>query len=92
MCPAHPTMSLPEFKGHCVLGMVGIEPVDNNDLEAIHTLVRRHYEYTQSAVAWRVLSGWKQCLQQFVKVMPIEYRQVLAKQHLDSDAARVASI
>ena len=92
MCPAHPTMSLPEFKGHCVLGMVGIEPLDNNDAETIHTLVRCHYEYTHSAVAWRVLSGWKETVHKFVKVMPVEYRKVLASQHLDSDAARLASI
>ena len=30
--------------------------------------------------------------QQFVKVMPVEYAKVLAKQHLDTDAARVAAI
>ena len=80
------------FKTRCNLDMVEIDPLDEADAEAIQALVRRHYEYTQSAVAWRVLSGWKQCLQQFVKVMPVEYRQVLAKQHLDSDVARLASI
>ena len=80
------------FKTRCNLDMVEIDPVSEEDAEAVHALVRRHYEYTQSAVAWRVLSGWKQCVQQFVKVMPIEYRQVLARQHLDSDVARLASV
>ncbi|MGD0949774.1 MAG: glutamate synthase large subunit [Candidatus Binatia bacterium] len=80
------------FKTRCNLDMVEIDPLDEADAEAIQALVRRHYEYTQSAVAWRVLSGWKQRLRQFVKVMAVEYRQVLAKQHLDSDAARLASI
>jgi glutamate synthase (NADPH/NADH) large chain len=80
------------FKTRCNLDMVEIDPLGEEDAETVHALVRRHYEYTQSAVAWRVLSGWKQYAQQFVKVMPVEYRQVLAKQHLDSDAARVASI
>ncbi len=81
-----------DFKGHCNLGMVGIEPLDNNDAEIIHTLVRRHYEYTHSAVAWRVLSGWKEAVCKFVKIMPVEYRTVLASQHLTSDAAKLASI
>jgi glutamate synthase domain-containing protein 2/glutamate synthase domain-containing protein 1/glutamate synthase domain-containing protein 3 len=80
------------FKSRCNLGMVEVDPVDEKDAETIHALVRRHYEYTQSAVAWRVLSGWKQCVQQFVRVIPVEYRQVLAKQHLDSDAAKLASV
>lgn len=80
------------FKSRCNLGMVEIESVDEKDAETIHALVRRHYEYTQSAVAWRVLSGWKQYEHKFARVMPVEYRQVLAKQHLDSDAAKLASI
>jgi glutamate synthase (NADPH/NADH) large chain len=81
-----------DFKTRCNLGMVEIEPLSEADVETVHTLVRRHYDYTQSAVAWRVLSGWKECVRQFAKVMPVEYRQVLAKQHLDSDAAKLASI
>jgi glutamate synthase (NADPH/NADH) large chain len=80
------------FRTRCNLDMVEIDPVDEADAETIQALLRRHYEHTQSAVAWRLLSGWKQRVQQFVKVMPVEYRQVLAKQHLDSDVARLASI
>ena len=81
-----------DFATQVNTGMVEIEPLDETDLETVHGLVRRHYDYTQSAVAWRVLSGWKECVQQFRKVMPVEYRQVLARQHLDSDAARLASV
>jgi glutamate synthase (NADPH/NADH) large chain len=81
-----------DFKTRCNLGMVEIDPLDDTDAETIHALIRRHYDYTQSAVAWRVLSGWKDYVRQFAKVMPVEYRQVLAKQHLDSDAAKLASI
>jgi glutamate synthase domain-containing protein 3 len=81
-----------DFATRCNLGMVEIDPVDEADAKTIHDLVRRHYDYTQSAVAWRVLSGWKEYAHQFAKVMPVEYRQVLAKQHLDSDAAKLASI
>jgi len=81
-----------DFKTRCNMGMVEIDPLDDKDAETIHALIRRHYDYTQSAVAWRVLSGWKDYVRQFAKVMPVEYRQVLAKQHLDSDAAKLASI
>jgi glutamate synthase (NADPH/NADH) large chain len=81
-----------DFKTRCNMGMVEIDPLDEKDVETIHALIRRHYDYTQSAVAWRVLSGWKEYVHQFARVMPVEYRQVLAKQHLDSDAAKLASI
>ena len=80
------------FEGHLNRGMVDAEPLDESDQARVHDLVRRHFDYTQSAVAWRILSGWKQFASQFRKVMPTEYRQVLARQHLDSDAAKLASI
>jgi glutamate synthase domain-containing protein 2/glutamate synthase domain-containing protein 1/glutamate synthase domain-containing protein 3 len=80
------------FEKHCNLGMVDIVPLDDDDARVVHDLVRRHYDYTQSAVAWRVLSGWKELLHKFRKVFPTEYQQVLKKQHLDSDAAKLASI
>ncbi|MFQ5667849.1 MAG: glutamate synthase large subunit [Candidatus Binatia bacterium] len=80
------------FKSRCNLGMVAVDPAAHGDLDTIHALVRRHYDYTQSAVAWRVLSGWKEYAQQFTRVMPVEYSKVLAKQHLDSEAAKLASI
>jgi len=73
-------------------GMVELEPLDERDVAVVRSLVERHYEYTRSAVAWRVLSGWKETVQHLVRVMPVEYRSVLAKQHLDTDAARLASV
>jgi glutamate synthase (NADPH) large chain len=73
-------------------GMVEIEPLDDEDAKKVHDLVRRHYDLTESRVAWRVLSGWKELARKFVRVMPVEYRKVLAAQHLDSDAAKLASI
>jgi glutamate synthase domain-containing protein 2/glutamate synthase domain-containing protein 3 len=73
-------------------GMVEIDPLDERDLATVRGLVQRHFEYTHSQVAWRLLSGWRDTVKHLVKVMPAEYRQVLAKQHLDSEAARLASI
>ncbi|MBI1813860.1 MAG: glutamate synthase large subunit [Deltaproteobacteria bacterium] len=80
------------FKTRCNMGMVEIDPLTPHDVETLHALIRRHYDYTQSAVAWRMLSGWKEYAPQFAKVMPVEYRNILAKQHLNSDAAKLASI
>jgi glutamate synthase domain-containing protein 2/glutamate synthase domain-containing protein 3 len=80
------------FEKHLNKGMVEIDPLEERDLDAVRTLVQRHFDYTHSAVAWRLLSGWKETVKHLVKVMPVEYRSILAKQHLDSDAARLASI
>ena len=69
-----------------------VERLDEKDLATVRTLIQRHFDYTHSQVAWRLLSGWKETVKHFVRVMPVEYRSVLAKAHLDTDAARLASI
>ena len=81
-----------DFNVLCNKGMVDLDPLEERDAEQLKELVHRHYQLTQSAVAWRILSGWKDYVGKFVKVMPTEYRRILAKAHLDSDAAKLASI
>ncbi len=81
-----------DFKGHCNMSMVELDPMDERDLATVKDLLHRHYEYTESAVAWRVLSGWQELAPAFVKVMPVEYGKVLAAAHLDTDAARLAAV
>ena len=67
------------FAQHLNTGMVELEGMSDEDEAFVHDLVRRHYDYTQSQVAWRILSGWKTDLGHFRKVMPVEYRRVLAQ-------------
>ncbi|MBI2964327.1 MAG: glutamate synthase large subunit, partial [Deltaproteobacteria bacterium] len=81
-----------DFARRCNRGMVALESLDDGDWKTVHDLVRRHYDLTESKLAWRVLSGWKEIARKFVRVMPVEYGKVLAAQHLDSDAAKLASI
>jgi glutamate synthase domain-containing protein 3 len=80
------------FESRCNKGMVGLEPLDAGDRETLRALVERHWDLTRSAVAWRVLSGWQELQDRFVKVLPVEYAKVLATAHLDTEAARVAAV
>jgi len=81
-----------DFSVRCNKGQVDLDPLDERDAEQLKELIHRHYQLTQSAVASRLLSGWQEYVGRFVKVMPTEYRQILAKAHLDSEAAKLASI
>jgi glutamate synthase (NADPH) large chain len=80
------------FRSRCNMGLVAVDPASAQDLEVVHDLVQRHHELTGSGVASRLLASWREAQQQFVRVMPVEYAKVLAKQHLDTDAARVAAV
>ena len=53
---------------------------DDAEVSHIHALMVRHHQYTQSAVARRILDNWDDYVGKFVKVMPTEYRQVLERQ------------
>jgi len=67
------------FKRRCNLGMVDLEPlVDVEDVEKVKDLLARHIRYTQSAVAARLLVNWERTRESFVKVMPRDYKRVLA--------------
>jgi glutamate synthase (NADPH/NADH) large chain len=68
-----------DFKRRCNLGMVDLEPlVDVEDVEWVKDLLSRHIRYTQSAVAARLLVNWERSREKFVKVMPKDYKRVLA--------------
>jgi glutamate synthase (NADPH) large chain len=83
------------FKSRCNLGMVELGAISESDeLKEVHALIVRHHQYTDSAVARRILDDWNAWSAKFVRVLPTEYRMVLERQHLgsNSDMARVASV
>ena len=68
-----------DFKSRCNMGMVDLEPVvDTEDVETIKDLLARHIRYTQSPVAARLLVDWDRAQARFVKVIPKDYKRVLA--------------
>jgi len=67
------------FKIRCNLDMVDLEDVEESeDAETIKTLLGKHVEYTRSKVARNILDNWSRYQSRFVKVMPKDYKRVLA--------------
>ena len=58
--------------------MVNIEELDESDHEFLKATIERHGSLTNSAVAARVLAGWNAEALHFRKVMPRDYKAVLA--------------
>jgi glutamate synthase (ferredoxin) len=50
-------------------------------------LISRHYQYTQSAVAERLLGNWEEKIGRIVKVMPVEYKKALLRLAKEKSAA-----
>jgi glutamate synthase (NADPH/NADH) large chain len=66
------------FPIRCNLGTVALEEVETEaERNELKGGIERHLQFTQSAVAERVLADWDRWLPKFVKVMPIDYKRVL---------------
>jgi glutamate synthase (ferredoxin) len=68
-----------DFEVHCNQGMVDLDSLDEDeDLVTVKTLLTKHADYTQSAVAKNILNNWSKYQSKFIKVMPKDYKRVLA--------------
>jgi glutamate synthase domain-containing protein 2/glutamate synthase domain-containing protein 1/glutamate synthase domain-containing protein 3 len=68
-----------DFDIRCNQGMVDLEALnEDEDLDIVKTLLTRHVQYTQSTVAKNILDNWDDYQSRFVKVMPTDYKRVLA--------------
>ncbi|MFI0721187.1 glutamate synthase large subunit [Streptomyces sp. NPDC021224] len=67
-------------------GMVEVEALDADDITWLHDVVRRHAEETGSTVAERLLADWGGALTRFGKVMPRDYKAVLAAKNAAEQA------
>jgi len=67
------------FPGLCNKEMVDLEPIiADDDEETVLALLRSHVRFTQSTVAQAIVDNWKVARGNFVKVMPKDYKKVLA--------------
>jgi glutamate synthase (NADPH) large chain len=75
-----------DFATRCNLEMVALEPLaDPDDLELVRDLLIQHAGKTHSTVAARLLNDWDDTALRFTKVMPLDYRRVLAEREASSN-------
>ena len=69
-----------QFSSLCNPAMVELQNLDGaEDRAVLWALLKKHLEYTKSKVASSILADWEASLANFVKVMPLEYKRVLAE-------------
>ncbi|HEY2436045.1 MAG TPA: hypothetical protein VGH93_02625, partial [Solirubrobacteraceae bacterium] len=78
------------FEGRCNLELVDLEALTEADEAAVKALIAEHAARTGSVVARNLLAQWDRVARQrFVKVMPRDYKRVLAERaaaNADADA------
>jgi glutamate synthase (NADPH) large chain len=64
----------------CNRELVDLEPLeDDADVAVVQGMLRKHCEYTDSAVAARILGDWEELSRCFVRVMPRDYKKALKR-------------
>src|SRR5208282_729780 len=68
-----------DFPSRVNLQMVGIEKLEApEEIAEVRAMIERHMAHTASSRARRVLDDWARVVPRFVKVMPNDYRRMLA--------------
>jgi glutamate synthase (NADPH/NADH) large chain len=63
--------------------MVDLDILEENDEKLLHSMIARHYEFTNSTVAKFILNDFENQLKNFVKVFPKDYKKILTeRKHL----------
>ena len=81
------------FEGRCNLELVDLEELTDVDDEELKALISEHAQRTGSLVARNVLASWERSRERFIKVMPRDYKRVLAEREAaagQEDPAAVA--
>jgi glutamate synthase (NADPH/NADH) large chain len=69
-----------DFNKRCNQEMVLLEQVEDAlEAEQLRSLIERHVYYTESAVGTTVLNEWQTFLPKFVRVIPKDYKKMLAQ-------------
>jgi glutamate synthase (ferredoxin) len=63
----------------CNLEMVDLDPLSQEDFNALKSYIEKHVTYTDSALAKHILKHWNETKKEFVKVFPKEYKKALKR-------------
>ena len=81
------------FDYFCNMDMVEINLVEDSvSRKELLEFVRQHYMHTGSALAGRMLDDWSRVVEDFVQVVPIEYKRVLQEEQMKKLHEKIADI
>ena len=81
------------FDYFCNMDMVEINLVDDSSYrKELHELIRQHYLYTGSKLARTMLDDWNRYVEDFIQVVPIEYKRVLQEEQVKKLQQKIADM
>ena len=81
------------FDYFCNMEMVELSLIEEASYrKELHELIRRHYLYTGSNLARTMLDDWNRHVDEFIQVVPIEYKKVLQEEQMRKLQQKIADM
>ena len=81
------------FDYFCNMDMVELSLVEDSvSRKELLELIRQHYLHTGSTLAGRMLDDWHRYIEDFIQVVPIEYKRVLEEEKMARLHEKIADI
>ena len=82
-----------DFDYFCNMEMVELSLIEEASYrKELHELIRQHYLYTGSKLARTMLDNWGRYVEQFIQVVPIEYKKVLQEEQMKKLQQKIADM
>ena len=82
-----------DFDYFCNMEMVELSLIeDMADNRELYRIIGNHYKYTRSALAAKMLDNWQEYVNQFIKVIPFEYKKVLHDEKMEKLQRKIAQL
>ena len=81
------------FDYFCNMDMVELSLVEDSvSRKELLELIRQHYLHTGSALAGRMLDEWHRYIEDFIQVVPIEYKRVLEEEKMQKLREKIENV
>ncbi len=81
------------FDYFCNMEMVELSLIEEASYrKELHELIRQHYLYTGSKLARTMLDDWSRYVDQFIQIVPIEYKKVLQEEQMKKLQQKIADM
>ena len=82
-----------DFDYYCNMEMVELSLIeDSATRKELHELIRKHYHYTGSHLAGKMLDNWDKQVDEFIQIVPIEYKKVLQEEQMKKLQQKIAEM
>jgi len=82
-----------KFDMFCNMEMVELSLIEEiADNKELHELISKHFKYTGSPLAKRILDNWSEYSEKFLKVTPIEYKKVLQEEKIQAINKKIEQV